>query len=140
MTQPSPPVADADDLPPTQYLILEVLAARHRTGETLWTFPAKLRPHMDALANLGLIGWKSGITEGTIRAWLTEQGLAAAISPTYITPNAEWSIRYPGGTVNRVGTFTEAGARQRADELGAEAVWRPVGPWQPAPATAEVTR
>lgn len=124
---------ETDDLPPTQYLILEVLAARYRTGETHWTFPAKLRPQMEALERLGLIGWKSGVEYGTVRAWFTDEGRAASISPTYVSPNAEWSIRYPGGTVNRVGTFTEAGARQRADELGAEAVWRPVGPWQSAP-------
>lgn len=138
MTQPNPPVADTDELPPTQYLILEVLAARYRTGETVWTFPAKLRPQMEALERAGLIRWKSGVVYGTVLAWFTEQGQSASISPTYVSPNAEWSIRYPGGAVNRVGTFTEAGARQRADELGAEAVWRPVGPWQPAPAAAEV--
>jgi hypothetical protein len=45
----------------------------------------------------------------------------------------QWSIRYPGGTVHNVGTFTEAAARQRAADLSAEVVYRAVGPWEPAP-------
>ncbi|MEV1315348.1 hypothetical protein AB0J14_04605 [Micromonospora arborensis] len=40
----------------------------------------------------------------------------------------EWSVRYPDGFVDG-GRFTEAGARQRAAELGGEVVCRAVGPW-----------
>ena len=32
---------DTDSLPPTQYLVLDVLAARYRLGENAWTFPAR---------------------------------------------------------------------------------------------------
>ncbi|MFI7073469.1 hypothetical protein [Micromonospora sediminicola] len=80
---------DTEDLPPTQYLILEVLAARYRLGEVLWTFPARLRPNMDQLADRGLIGWKSGVEYGTVRAWLTDAGKAASLSPTYVPPNEQ---------------------------------------------------
>lgn len=78
---------NVDSLPPTQQLILDVLAARHRLGEQLWTFPAKgMRRPMDALANAGLIGWKSGVTEGTVRAWLTEAGRDAVLYAGYEPP------------------------------------------------------
>jgi len=73
---------DTDQLPAVQYLILEVLAARWRTGEYGWTFPARLQRHLDALATLGLIGWKK--PEPTLRlAWLTDAGRAAALSDKY---------------------------------------------------------
>lgn len=43
------------DLPPTQYLVMEVLAARHRTGEPYWTFPSSLRQTLDALVRADLV-------------------------------------------------------------------------------------
>lgn len=51
---------NVDQLPPTQYLILDVLGGRWRSGETLWTSPARLRTAVEALTDLGLVGWKSG--------------------------------------------------------------------------------
>jgi hypothetical protein len=78
---------DTDRLPPMQYLILEVLAARWRLGERLWTFPAaRISYHLGQLEQLGLVGWKSGVDQGTVRAWLTEKGRAAALSDTYEPP------------------------------------------------------
>ena len=35
-------VPDADALPPTQQLVLEVLGARSRLGENVWTFASRL--------------------------------------------------------------------------------------------------
>lgn len=78
--------ADVDALPPTQYLALEVLAARHRLGEHLWTFPTNIRPALEALALAGLVGWKGGATHGTVRAWLTETGRAAVLAGSYSPP------------------------------------------------------
>lgn len=75
---------DVDTLPPTQYLILEVLAARYRTGEQTWTFPNRVRPALEALSAAGLIGWKAA--PGLALAWLTDAGRAAALSPTYKPP------------------------------------------------------
>lgn len=74
------------DLLPTQFLVMEVLAARYRTGEVLWTFPSSLKPTMEQLARLGLIGWKSGIEALTIRAWLTDQGRTHALKGDFSTP------------------------------------------------------
>lgn len=80
---------DTDNLPPTQYLVLEVLAARHRLGEQLWTFPSRpaIRVAADQLASLGLIGWKGGVEPKTIRAWLTDAGRAAALMEGYESPD-----------------------------------------------------
>jgi hypothetical protein len=79
-------MTDVDNLPPTQYLIMEVLAARLRTGEPYWTFPAKIRVQISALTKLGLAGWKWGTTRETVRAWLTDKGLSAAVDMTYQVP------------------------------------------------------
>jgi hypothetical protein len=80
------PVVDTDELPPTQYLILEVLAARWRLGERLWTFPTSCRPAAAKLAELGLTNWRSGPAAHTIQVWLTEAGRAASLSETYVPP------------------------------------------------------
>lgn len=66
-----------EHVPPTQYLAMEVLAARYRLGESLWTFPSPCRAPLRALAARGWVRHKSGITEHTMRAWLTEAGIAA---------------------------------------------------------------
>ncbi|MER7331784.1 MULTISPECIES: hypothetical protein [unclassified Micromonospora] len=80
---------DVDSLPPTQYLMLEVLAARHRLGEALWTFPSgpAYRKAADYLAQLGLVGWKSGVAPKTIQVWFTDVGRAAALDGDYLSPH-----------------------------------------------------
>lgn len=77
------------DLPPTQYLIMEVLAARHRTGEHLWTFPSNLAVPLRALEDAELVLVMHGITSGTIRARLTEAGRKYVLKPGYVSPIAE---------------------------------------------------
>lgn len=80
---------DVDSLPPTQYLMLETLAARHRLGEALWTFPSGRAYRMAAehLATLGLVGWKSGVAPKTIQVWFTDAGRTACVDPTYLSPH-----------------------------------------------------
>lgn len=80
------PEPDTYSLPPTQSLVLEVLAARARLGETHWTFSTRHRPALEALATRGLLWWKSGIVEKTCMAWLTDAGREAVFSPTYTPP------------------------------------------------------
>jgi DNA-binding MarR family transcriptional regulator len=84
---------DSDDLPPVRALILEVLGARHRTGETLWTFQSHLRPHLSALEAAGLISVMHGIEPRTLRARLTEAGKQAALAADYLTPLAKAEAR-----------------------------------------------
>jgi hypothetical protein len=81
-------VSDLDtySLPPTQALVVEILAARARLGENHWTFSTRHRPALEALAGRGLVHWKAGIVERTCLAWLTEPGRAAALSEAYRTP------------------------------------------------------
>jgi hypothetical protein len=87
-SQPATPV-DVDSLPPIQYLILEVLAARYRLGEHSWTFPTRLRGHADKLADAGLVGWKHGNLPRTILVWLTDTGRKASMSDTYTPPGRQ---------------------------------------------------
>ena len=80
---------DVDSLPPTQLLVLEVLAARARTGERVWTFPAT-GPHrkaLKALEALGLAGFKGGVNYGTLMAWLTDTGAEQMRSNSYVPPD-----------------------------------------------------
>lgn len=77
---------DESPLPPTQDLILDVLAARLRCGERYWTFSSRLKAHLRALADAGLISWEPTSAHGLVRASLTDAGLAATLSPTYNTP------------------------------------------------------
>lgn len=61
-------------LTPTEELVLDVLAARFRLGERLWTFNASARRAIVKLADKGLVNEMSGITENTVRASLTDAG------------------------------------------------------------------
>jgi len=75
-----------DDLPPTQQLVLECLAARYRTGETTWTLSRKARLAATKLAALGLVWWKHGVLERTILVGLTDDGIQEMLGPTYVSP------------------------------------------------------
>jgi hypothetical protein len=79
-------MSKVDNLSPTQYLLMEVLAARFRTGEPFWTFPTRLRWHALALADLGLVDVLSSPAPRTFRAELTDMGLSAAVDLTYSVP------------------------------------------------------
>ena len=73
-------------LPPTEYLILEVLAARVRLGERMWTFPAKVKPALDSLQKRGLIWTRSAPTPKDYQAHLTEAGTREAFGEDYSPP------------------------------------------------------
>lgn len=77
---------DTYDLPPTQALVMEVLAARARLGETHWSFSTRHRPALEALAERGLLSWEHGIPPRTCVASLTGAGRQATLSTTYKTP------------------------------------------------------
>ena len=76
------------DLPPTEYLILEVLAARVRLGERMWTFPAKVKPALDSLQARGLIWTRSAPTPKDYQAYLTDAGKLEAFGEDYSPPGA----------------------------------------------------
>lgn len=70
----------------TEDLFLEALIARHRCGEQVWTFERRHRKTAKALEEKGLVGWKSGIVENTILAWLSEEGRKVYMSGAYVPP------------------------------------------------------
>lgn len=80
-------MTDIDSLPPTQQLVLDVLAARHRLGEQVWTFPAAVNPALRALADRGLVTLLNGIVEKSTRARLTDAGQRLVLDGRYRPPN-----------------------------------------------------
>jgi hypothetical protein len=78
-----------DDLSPTQYLVMEVLAARARCGEPLWTFPSVLRYQLDALLSAGLIDVLNSPAPGSLRAKLTDAGRKHVLKANYVPPIVE---------------------------------------------------
>lgn len=120
-------------LTPTEDLVLEVLAARHRLGELVWTFATRHRPAIRRLEARGLVAWKHGVVENTVIVQLTADGVAEAISPDYTPPNMtleEWGVqarvkpRGPWGSVDdgrnlhRDGTgYTRAEALEEIEAL-----------------------
>lgn len=77
---------DVNELPPTQLLLMEVLAARHRLGETWWTLDSKTKAAAKACEALGLLSLMHGIVPQTYRAAISAKGLAATLSPEYVPP------------------------------------------------------
>lgn len=73
-------------LTPTQDLVLDVLIARHRTRENLWTFSTRHKRALEALEDAGLVNVMSGVVENTVRASLTPAGIKFAAGSTYISP------------------------------------------------------
>lgn len=65
---------------------MEVLAARYRLGEHLWTFPSRHKKALRSLASKGLVETLSGVTENTVQAILTERGKSSWLSDTYVPP------------------------------------------------------
>lgn len=80
------PVA-IDKLTPTQDLIMEVLAARTRLGETWWPFDNKYRRASAEL--VGLVDRTHGNVENTFRLKLTLLGKSRMLSPDYLSPLEE---------------------------------------------------
>jgi hypothetical protein len=62
------------DPTPTEWLVMEVLAARFRLGETTWHFPNTLKPTLKRLAERDWIAYKAAVVEGHQQAWLRTDG------------------------------------------------------------------
>lgn len=71
---------------PTEDLFMEVLAGRARCGEQVWTFGREHLRTAKSLEAEGLIIWKHGVVEGTIIAFLTDEGRRRWLSGDYQTP------------------------------------------------------
>lgn len=73
---------------PTEDLVMEVLAARYRLGESIWTFDSRHARTLNRLAERGLVRTMHGIVEKSVRAFLTEKGIEAYIDEHYVPPIA----------------------------------------------------
>jgi len=74
-------------LPPVQYLIMEVLAARYRLGAHSWPFPSRMRNSLRALESYDFVTVQSDTMPGYIRAELTKLGRDSVVDPTYVVPS-----------------------------------------------------
>ena len=74
------------DLTPSEELVLEVLAARWRLGERMWTFSTKQKRAVEGLAEKGLVNMMHGIVEKSVRASLTEAGKLESLDEGYVPP------------------------------------------------------
>jgi hypothetical protein len=73
-------------LTPTEDLCLEVLTARYRLGEKLWTFESRHKPALEKLQARGLVSVMHGIVEHTVRASLTEEAKKEYLLDSYEPP------------------------------------------------------
>lgn len=67
-------------------LAMEVLAARARLGESIWTFRARHEKTLRSLEQQGLVFVMPGIVDHTVRAGLTDSGKARVLSDNYVPP------------------------------------------------------
>lgn len=65
---------------------MDVLAARLRTGEHLWTFSSRHTKAAETLETRGLVNVMSGAVEHTIRVSLTGAGQKLVAGSTYTSP------------------------------------------------------
>lgn len=89
---------DTSTLPAAQELVMEVLAARYRLGERVWTFDNKQARTLKALEVKGYLSYKHGSVQGTRLAWMTTEGRAAAMDSNY-TPPRDLPCIYAGCTL-----------------------------------------
>ena len=82
----SKPLTEPPKVTPTQDLILNVLTARYRLGDALYTFDTSNLKAAEGLASLGLVSLMHGVTEKTLRASLTDRGMALYMSATALPP------------------------------------------------------
>jgi len=71
---------------PTQELAMEVLVARKRLGEGVWTFKSYHERTLRELETKGLVYVMHGIVQGTLRAGLTDEGARLFMSSDYVPP------------------------------------------------------
>lgn len=71
---------------PSQELAMEVLCARYRLGEDLWTFKSEHAKTLKSLEAEGLVWTMHGVVRGSIRAGLTDKGKRLILSSSYVPP------------------------------------------------------
>lgn len=105
------------DLKPTELLIMEVLVARRRLGETWWPFATVFSKQLRSLEKKGFVEVKSGVVE-SIDAMITELGFSCATRYSYVPPektNEEFvDVVFDGPPAHQSGRFIEVEDLNRA--------------------------
>lgn len=77
---------DSRSLTPTEDLIMEVLSARWRLGERMWTFDSRQKGAIDKLVTKGFVNPMHGMVQNTVRASLTDKGRKLYVTESYVPP------------------------------------------------------
>jgi hypothetical protein len=77
---------ETENFTPTQELIMDLLVARARLGENVWTFSTRVTKAVEDLSQKGHVYWKSAPTYGHILVWLTEESKNKLLSFPYEAP------------------------------------------------------
>lgn len=80
---------EAEVFTPSEELVMEVLIARWRLGERLWTFSSRQKRAIQSLAAKGYVNIINGNTVRTVRASLTEKAIAENLTYNYVPPIAD---------------------------------------------------
>lgn len=107
---------------PTESLVLEVLIARHRLGEHVWTFDSRNAHVIRALSARGLVVEMGGVVPKTVRASLTEAGRDRFLSDHYVPPTPPpparvYAIEDHHAAYTSSGPFAAVRAVDEADAL-----------------------
>lgn len=82
------------ELTPSEDLMMEVLAARYRLGEQIWTFLNYTKPTARKLEARGLVSIYSGQVEYTYRVGLSAEGIKAwHLDRPYVSPAAKTLVK-----------------------------------------------
>ena len=79
-------MTDPVHVTPTEDLLMEILAARYRLGEHLWTFDLRHKKPLERLEAKGLVTVLHGIVDQSLRASMTQAGIDTYVSKTYESP------------------------------------------------------
>lgn len=78
-----------DGFTPTEYLIMEVMAARWRLGIELWPFPTAFAKTIRKLEDDGFVWYKDGNVENTLLVAITSQGASRMKLHRPFRPNGD---------------------------------------------------
>lgn len=79
-------MSDPVHVTPTEDLLMEILSARYRLGEHLWTFDLRHKKPLERLEAKGLVTVLHGIVDQSLRASMTQAGIDTYVSKTYESP------------------------------------------------------
>jgi hypothetical protein len=82
-------IDDNVGLSPTETLILELLIARYRLGEVVWTLDSTVSKQVRSMARKGYVHELNGIVPKTVRARLTDDAVGKYLSFDYVPPIAD---------------------------------------------------